>query len=83
VLHKAWFDHLPDGTFVLDGDQPCLVLGDDLLRWTPAGYVHQRRRPRRSRTQLITPPSLVELLKRERRPLVPLLHPSARLHSRV
>ena len=29
---------LPDGAFVLDGDEPCLVLGDALLPWTPAGY---------------------------------------------
>ena len=29
------FDELPDGTFVLDGGEPWLVLGDELLRWTP------------------------------------------------
>ncbi len=78
VLHPASLDELPDGTFVLDRGEPWLVLDDRLIRWTPPGYVEQRRRPRREDTQLITPPSLVALLERERRPLVPLLHPSAR-----
>src|SRR6516165_2320536 len=33
--HEARFDELPDGTFVLDDGQPHLVLGAELLRWTP------------------------------------------------
>jgi hypothetical protein len=81
--HSALLDDLPDGAFVLDRGDPCLVLGDRLLRWTPVGYVHQRRRPRHAETQLITPPSLVALLTRERHPLVPLLHPSVRLRARI
>ena len=73
----ARLDALPDGTFVLDEGQACLVFGRDLLRWTPAGYVEHRRRPARADAQVITPPSLVAVLERDWNPLVPLFHPSA------
>jgi hypothetical protein len=66
---------LPDGAFVLDAGEPCLVRDSRLLRWTPAGYERHRNRPRHA--ELITPPSLVALLERDWAPLVPLLHGSA------
>ena len=75
--HTAPVGGLPDGTFVLDEGEPCLVLGSRLLRWTPAGYVPHRPRTKRAQIQVITPPSLVSLLEREWHGLVPLLHPSA------
>ena len=68
-------DELPGGAFVLRDGEPWLVLGPQLLRWTPAGYTE--RVPRRGRAELITPPSLVEVLRTGWEPLVPLLHPSA------
>ena len=77
ALHAVQLDRLPDAAFVLDRGEPHVVLGKHLLRWTPAGYADPRPRPRNARAQLITPPSLVELLGRDREPLVPLLHPSA------
>ena len=76
-LHEARLDALPDGAFVLDGDVPCLVLGDMLLRWTPGGYVEARARPAGRQAALITPPSLVEVLRAGWEPVVPLLHPTA------
>ena len=79
VLHPASLDELPDGTFVLDGGEPWLVLDDRLLSWTPAGYVEAAAPTAARRHELITPPSLVALLERERLPLVPLLHPSAEM----
>ena len=41
-LHAERFSHHrdadpPDGAFVLRGGEPWLVLGDERLRWTPAG----------------------------------------------
>jgi hypothetical protein len=74
--HRARLDELPDGAFVLREGAPFLVLGSRLLRWTPAGYVERVPRPARGQAQLITPPSLVELLRTDWQPLVPLLHPS-------
>ena len=75
-MHNVEMAGLPDGAFVLHDDAPWLVLGDELLRWTPAGY--DRRIPRPGgRGQAITPPSLVEVLRAGWDGAVPLLHPTA------
>jgi len=76
-LHDAPLDELPDGAFVLRGGAPWLVLGGHLLRWTPAGYTERRPRPTRREARLITPPSLVAVLRAGWEPVVPLFHPSA------
>jgi hypothetical protein len=73
---EAELDRLPDGAFVLRNGEPWLVLGGELLRWTPAGYAERAPRPH-GRATLITPPSLVAVLRSGWEPLVPLLHPSA------
>jgi hypothetical protein len=75
--HEASLDDLPDGAFVLRDDRPLLVLGEYLLAWTPAGYADRLPRPRGEPTELVTPPSLVAILRSGWEPLVPLLHPSA------
>jgi len=76
--HEASLDELPDGSFVLREGAPKLVLGAHLFNWTVAGYVGHRPRPTRCQVTLITPPSLVAVLRAgwEQR-LVPLVHPSA------
>jgi hypothetical protein len=77
-LHtSARLGDLPDGAFVLIGEEPWVVAGARILRWTPSGYTAaQRRRP--GATVLITPPSLVAVLAAGWRPeAVPLLHPSS------
>jgi hypothetical protein len=73
----APLDELPDGTFVLRDGNPWLVLGHELLMWSEAGYVRRARRPTRERAVVVTPPSLVSLLRTDWTPLVPLLHPTA------
>jgi hypothetical protein len=75
--HPLFSDPLPDGAFVADRDDAYLVLDGGLHRWTPFGYV-ETDRPK-ARLQLITPPSLVGVLRRGWEPVVPLLHPSARV----
>ena len=75
-LHEVDLDTLPDAVMVLHGGEPHLVLGDRLLHWTPAGYDRTVARPRGT-TLLITPPSLVELLRAGWDPVVPLVHPTA------
>jgi hypothetical protein len=77
-LHDAVFSDLPDGAFVLHESEPWLVLSAELRRWTPAGYADRRPRPS-GPAVLITPPSLVEVLRAGWNGAVPLLHPSARL----
>ena len=75
--HEAPLDELPDGAFVVWEGAPWLVLDAHLLRWTAAGYVARRPRPARQQARLITPPSLVSVLRAGWQSLVPLLHPSA------
>jgi hypothetical protein len=75
--HETSFAELPDGAFVLQESAPSVVVGADLLSWTPTGYLDRRARPLRGEAVLITPPSLVAVLRAGWRPLVPLLHPSA------
>ena len=76
-LHEESLDELPDGAFVLWGGVPQLVLDAHLVTWTVAGYVERRPRPVGREALLITPPSLVKLLRTGWQPLVPVLHPSA------
>jgi hypothetical protein len=76
--HEARLDDLPDGAFVLRDDEPWLVLGPELLRWTPAGYRDRAPRPPETRAVLLTPPALVAVLAAGWAPEgVPLVHPSA------
>ena len=77
LLHDARLGELPDGAFVLWEGEPHLVLDSRLLRWTAAGYVAPRPRPTERHALLITPPSLVAVLRAGWHPLVPFLHPSA------
>jgi hypothetical protein len=65
---------LPDGAFVLVDDEPWLVLGGELLHWTPAGYAE--RRAATGRTMLVTPPTSVRVLEAGWRGSVPFLHPA-------
>ena len=65
---------LPDGAFVLRDGEPWLAYGDNLLRWTPAGYTDRVARPERATA--ITPPTLVEVLRSGWSGAVPLLHPT-------
>jgi hypothetical protein len=73
---KRPLDELPDATFVLRDGEPWLVLGAELLRWTPGGYTQRAARPG-GRATVITPPLLVEVLRAEWSGAVPLLHPTS------
>ena len=76
-LHEIEVGDLPDGAFVLRESRPMLVLGSELLAWSPGGYPRRSPRPI-GRGILVTPPSLVEVLRRGWSSDVPLVHPSAR-----
>ena len=75
--HEAEIDDLPDGAFVLHHDGPYLVRGEELLRWSPAGYDARIARPAKTKAAVITPPSLLAVLRTDWQSLVPLLHPTA------
>jgi len=74
--HSARFEDLPDGALALHGERARLVYGGLLLGWTPAGYVDPASRPTGTAT-VLTPPSLVAVLRAGWTSLVPVLHPSA------
>jgi hypothetical protein len=75
--HDAPIAGLPDGAFVLHDGTPHLVLGDSLLAWSPGGYSSPRPRPDHAQAHVITPRSLVALLRTDWQSLVPVVHPSA------
>jgi hypothetical protein len=73
-LHEAKLDDLPDGAFVVLEREPWLVLGSELLRWTPGGY--SARRPRFSgRVDVATPPTSLRVLASGWSGRLPLVHP--------
>ncbi len=78
--HEAPYPTLPIGSFVLRDGAPWLVVGSELLRWTPAGYVDRTSRPPGGRARVLTPVSLVSVLRSGWCGAVPLVHPSA--HAR-
>ena len=74
-FHELPAADLPDGAFVLVDSRPRLVRGRRLLTWTPAGYHDPVPFP--GAAALITPPSLVAVLRTGWSGAVPLLHPTA------
>ena len=74
--HRERFDALPDGAFILRDGEPWLVKGGQLLRWTPAGYTDRLPLPHGEAT-VVTPPSLLGVLRAGWEGAVPLFHGSA------
>jgi hypothetical protein len=77
LLHDAELDEFADGAFVVSDGRPHLVFGEHLLGWTRAGYAERIPRQPNTRVQLVTPPSLVSVLRSGWQPVVPFVHPSA------
>lgn len=77
LLHEFPYSKLPDGAFVLEAGGPHLVLARQLLTWSPGGYRDGHRRPRKGTATVITPPSLVAVLRSGWSSSVPLLNPSS------
>ncbi len=71
--HFARIDALPDGSYVLLDDRPWLVLGNAVWSWSPDRYVERSSRPLDTDITLLTPPSIVRVLRAGYRPR---LHPS-------
>ena len=74
--HAALISTLPDGVFVLHEGRPHVVLGDRLSPWSAAGYEAPVARAG-GRVTVLTPPSVVDVLRGGWSGAVPLLHPSA------
>jgi hypothetical protein len=67
-IHRRKIDTLPNGAMIaLDGDAYA-VRGKRLLRWTPRGYDRFIARPRRRPVDVLTPPSILKVLRRGYQP---------------
>ncbi len=75
-LDTAAMNALPDGAFVLHDGIAKVVVGSELLTWSPAGYAERERRTRGPAT-VITPPSVLAILRAGWESDLPFLHPSA------
>jgi hypothetical protein len=75
-LHEGELGDLPDAAFALLDGEPWLVLGSELLRWTPGGYTERRKRFE-DRVDVITPATTLHVLASGWRGSVPLFHPHA------
>lgn len=74
VTYRDHIDDLPDGTLVaLDGGA-WLVRGDELLAWSDRGYDKRRPRPNGIDVDVLTPRSIVAVI---RAGYTPEVHPSA------
>ncbi|HKY94094.1 MAG TPA: hypothetical protein VJL84_02265 [Kiloniellales bacterium] len=60
--HSARLEMLPDGTMIESGGDAWLVLGNELLKWSHAGYSDRRRRSGDA-VRVITPSPAVACLK--------------------
>ena len=72
--HRGRLDTLPDGAIVSLEGQAFAARGNRLLLWTPKGYSRSRTRPKGIAVDVLTPPSILSVLRRGYRPL---WHPSA------
>ena len=72
--HLLGIDALPVGAMIALDGEAFAVRGAHLLRWTVRGYAGTRARPGRIDVDVLTPPSIVAVLKGGYRPL---WHPTA------
>ena len=75
--HRMAIDDLPDGTCIVipdDDKQAGMIRGNKLLHWTSEGYAPARQRPRGISVDVLTPPSILIVLKAGYQPV---WHPSA------
>jgi hypothetical protein len=66
AVFRASIDDLPDGVFVTPGGDPGvahLVLGDELLAWSPNGYTGRRLRPHGESVMVLTPGSTLAAIR--------------------
>ena len=72
--HTMPIDELPNGAFVAIDATAFALHGTHLLRWSDAGYVEKMSRPRGATVDVLTPPSIVAVIRAGYRPQ---WHPSA------
>jgi hypothetical protein len=63
--HRAPWNALPDGVFVVSDGGPAVVVGDRLAVWSDVDNVYRDKliRPTAGAATVLTPPSTVEILR--------------------
>jgi len=74
VIYRELIDGLPNGTYIELDNEWHLVWDDKLLRWSFEGYQDAQARPTGTEVAVLTPRSVVSVL---RAGYVPKLHPTA------
>ena len=62
-LHRRALDSLPDGAMIARDNEAFAVRGPQLLRWTPSGYDRAVPRPRGIEVDVLTTPSILNVLE--------------------
>jgi hypothetical protein len=62
-IHRRNIDTLPDGAMIARDSEAYAVRGGTLLRWTPRGYKDITRRMKGGTVNVLTPPSILKVLK--------------------
>jgi hypothetical protein len=74
---RAALHSLPNGTYIADDDGVARLVRDDaLIEWGDSGYRRRIVRPRAGNVEVLTPRSIVEII---RAGFVPAVHPTAEL----
>ena len=76
ITHEACIDDLPNGVMVAQSNRAMLILGNNILPWSPHGYEEALRRPTEVRISVLTPRSTVRTIDAG---YVPKVHASAAL----
>jgi len=66
---------LPDGSYIAIDGRAWLVLGKQILAWSPTGYVERQKRPTSGRVVVLTPRATIAVLSAGYRVSV---HPTAK-----
>jgi hypothetical protein len=73
-LHEAQLADLPDGSIVGEDGEAWLVVGGELLAWSPSGYGSRRAMSGTSTVRVLTPPSVLDVIRAGYEPMI---HPTA------
>ena len=73
-LHRLLVETLPDGAAIASDGVAMMLKAGRLLRWSPTGYGDAGPRPRAGAVDVLTPPEILDVLRRGYKPL---WHPSA------
>jgi hypothetical protein len=73
-LHEAQLADLPDGSIMGEDGEAWLVVGGELLAWSPSGYGSRGAMSGTSTVRVLTPPSVLDVIRAGYEPMI---HPTA------